>query len=317
MRTAFIETLQRLAERDPRVTLVVGDLGYSVVERFAAAVPGQYLNAGVAEQNMTSVAAGLALCGRVVFTYSIANFPSVRCLEQIRNDICYHRLNVKVTSVGGGLAYGPLGMTHHGTEDLAFMRVLPHMTVVAPADPVEAARATEAVAARLGPCYLRLGKAGERRIHGTDLDFAIGRAILVRAGDDATVMATGDMVALALDAADDMQRRDRIACRVLSMHTLRPLDEAAVRSAARETRAVITIEEHSVVGGLGSAVAEVLAESVGRGVAFRRLGLPSAFVGVAGSREYLRSLYGLTVAGIREGVMAALACAAAGSQQAR
>lgn len=307
MRTAFIESLQRLAERDPRVTLVVGDLGYSVVEHFAAALPRQYLNAGVAEQNMTSVAAGLALCGRIVFTYSIANFPTVRCLEQIRNDICYHKLNVKVTSVGGGLAYGSLGMTHHGTEDLAFMRALPNMTVVAPADPVEAARATEAVANWPGPCYLRLGKTGERTIHGAGLDFAIGRAITVRAGDEATIIATGDTVVLALDAADEVHRRDGVSCRVISMHTVRPLDEEAVRAAARETGAIVTLEEHSIVGGLGSAVAEVLAESDPSAVAFRRLGLPSSFVSVAGTRDYLRSLYGLTVAGVREGVMTTLA----------
>src|SRR5712691_3932084 len=155
MRNAFFRALYALAERDERIHLVVGDLGFGVVEPFAERFPERFLNVGVAEQNMTGVEAGLALCGAVVFTYSIGNFPTLRCLEQIRNDICYHEANVKVVSVGGGFSYGSLGMSHHATEDLAIMRALPGMVVVAPGDPIEAACATRAVAAYDGPCYLR------------------------------------------------------------------------------------------------------------------------------------------------------------------
>src|SRR5436189_1736405 len=157
MRLSFIQSLCEAAERDGRVHLLTADLGYSVVEPFARAFPRRFTNVGVAEQNLIGVAAGLALCGKVAFVYSIANFPTLRCLEQIRNDVCYHDASVKIVAVGGGFAYGALGMSHHATEDLAVMRAIPRMTVVAPGDPVEAELATRAIAASPGPCYLRLG----------------------------------------------------------------------------------------------------------------------------------------------------------------
>src|SRR5271168_2577576 len=179
MRTAFFRALADLAERDERVNLIVGDIGFGVTENFARRFPQRFLNVGVAEQNMTGIAAGLALSGKIVFTYSIANFPILRCLEQVRNDVCYHNANVKIVAVGGGLAYGSLGATHHATEDLAIMRSLPRMTVIAPGDPFEAEAATRAVAAHSGPCYLRLGRAGEPAIHKSEVEFQIGKAIPV------------------------------------------------------------------------------------------------------------------------------------------
>src|SRR5437667_4581521 len=166
MRSAFFDTLVRLAEDDERITLVVGDLGFGVIEPFARRFPDRFLNAGVAEQNMTGIGAGMALSGKVVFTYSIANFPTLRCLEQVRNDVCYHAADVKIVAVGGGFAYGSLGMTHHATEDLALMRALPGMVVVAPGDPIEVELATRAVVEHRGPCYLRLGRVGEPCVHG-------------------------------------------------------------------------------------------------------------------------------------------------------
>lgn len=296
MRTAFIRTLLALAEEDSSINLVVGDLGFGVVETFAKRFPKQFLNAGVAEQNMTGLAAGLALCGKTVFTYSIANFPTLRCLEQIRNDVCYHNANVKVVAVGGGFAYGSLGMTHHATEDLAIMRTLPGMTVLAPGDPVETELAVRAAAARPGPCYLRLGRAGEPTVHTADTPFRIGKAITVREGENITLIATGDMLFTAVQLADRLAG-EGVSARVLSMHTVKPLDTEAVLTAAKETRAVVTIEEHSVIGGLGSAIAEVLAES-GVAVSFKRIGLPPAFCREVGSQEYLRERNGLTVPAI-------------------
>src|SRR5437667_1620165 len=177
MRSAFFDTLVRLAEDDERITLVVGDLGFGVIEPFARRFPDRFLNAGVAEQNLTGIAAGMALSGKIVFTYSIANFPTLRCLEQIRNDVCYHEANVKIVAVGGGFAYGALGMTHHATEDLAIMRTLPGMVVVAPGDPVEAELATRAVVRDSRPCYLSLGRAGEPTVHPRGVSFQLGRAI--------------------------------------------------------------------------------------------------------------------------------------------
>jgi transketolase len=293
MRTAFFRSLFSLAERDPRITLVTGDLGFGVLEPFAERFPSQFLNAGVAEQNMTGLAAGMALSGRIVFTYSIANFPTIRCLEQIRNDVCYHRANVKVVSVGGGYAYGSLGMSHHATEDIALLRALPGMVVVSPADPIEAENATRAVAEHDGPCYLRLGRAGERPAHRKPIDFRLGKALPVRAGGDLTIIATGAILQACLEAAEQLDRIG-IGAAVLSMHTIKPLDVEAVLGAAERTQAVLTVEEHSVVGGLGSAVAEVLAQHARRSVAFRILALPDRFCTEVGDQAWQLSASGLT-----------------------
>lgn len=303
MRGAFFSVLLELAERDERVHLVVGDLGFGVIEEFARRFPNRFLNAGVAEQNMTGIAAGMALSGKIVFTYSIANFPILRCLEQVRNDVCYHNANVKIVAVGGGLAYGALGATHHATEDLAILRSLPQMMVVAPGDPVETEGATRAVAAHAGPCYLRLGRAGEAKVHRTPIDFVLGRAIEMREGRDATLISTGGMLGTAMQAADLLCEAG-VQTRVLSMHTVRPLDTVAIESAVRETGAVFTLEEHSVVGGLGGAVAEFLAENWDAPVVFKRFGLPSEFSCFVGSQEYMRARHGLTAEAVALGIRA-------------
>lgn len=305
MRSAFIETLVKTARSDERIFLLIGDLGYSVVEPFANEFPGRFVNAGVAEQNMTGVAAGLALSGKIVFTYSIGNFPTIRCLEQIRNDVCYHNADVKIVAVGGGLAYGALGATHHCTEDIAIMRALPNMTVVAPGDPVESALATRAIIERPGPCYLRLGKTGETVIHHKAVDFQLGRAIKVRDGSDATLIATGGMLHSTVQAAEKLAA-EGIQARVLSMHTVKPLDAEAVLAAARDTGAVITIEEHSITGGLGSAVAEVLAEHDNANAIFKRIGLCDSFCTEVGSQKHLREVYSLSVGDIIKSVKSLL-----------
>ena len=305
MRNAFLAELFDLAQQDERITFVTGDLGYTVVEKFMETLPKQFLNAGVAEANMTSVAAGMALSGKIVFTYSIANFPTLRCLEQIRNDVCYHRVNVKIVSVGGGFAYGSMGATHHAIEDLAVMRALPNLTVVAPGDPVEARAATRAVVAHQGPCYLRLGKAGEPIVHDGPIAFELGKAIRLRDGRHATLITTGGMLKTATLAADRLEAAG-ISVRVVSMHTLKPLDEQEVLAAARETGACFTIEEHSVIGGLGSAVAEVLSEADCPKVPFKRLGMPSAFSPHIGSQGYLLKQHGLNDEGVARTVQATL-----------
>lgn len=297
MRTAFVDTLFDIARQDRRVMLLVGDLGFGVVNRFARELPNQFLNVGVAEQNLTGVAAGLAMGGKVVFTYSIGNFPLLRCLEQVRNDVCYHRANVKVVAVGGGLAYGSLGMSHHATEDLAIARSLPNLVVIAPNDPVEAEATTRAVMDFDGPCYLRLGRAGEPRVHTGPIDFRLGRALQLREGKDLTLIAGAGMLATAMAAAADLAALG-LGARVLSMHTIKPLDDEAVVDAALNTGAVFTIEEHSRIGGLGSAVAEVLMECGVHPRLFSRIGLDDAFVSVAGSQDYLRSRAGIDTDGI-------------------
>jgi transketolase len=305
MRGAFFRALLELAEQDERVHLVVGDLGFGVVEEFARRFPNRFLNAGVAEQNMTGIAAGMALSGKIVFTYSIANFPILRCLEQLRNDVCYHNANVKIVAVGGGLAYGALGATHHATEDLAILRSLPRMVVVAPGDPVETEAATRAVIAQAGPCYLRLGRAGEAKIHPTQIDFVLGKAIEVREGRDIALISTGGMLGTAMQVADILQNAD-VQTRLLSMHTVKPLDTAAIESAVRETGAIFTLEEHSVVGGLGGAVAEFLVENWETPLTFKRFGLPSEFSSFIGSQEYIRDRHGLSAKAIALAICAKL-----------
>ena len=292
MRTAFLKELHELAKKDSRIVFITGDLGFSVVEPFMNELPKQFVNAGVAEQNMTGMAAGMAMSGKIAFTYSIANFPTLRCLEHIRNDVCHHQANVKIVAVGGGFAYGALGATHHATEELAIMRALPGIIVLAPGDPVEARHATRAVVKEPGPCYLRLGKAGEPVVHEGEIDFQIGKAIRLRDGNDVTLIATGSLLNTTVAVAKQLDAMG-IESRVLSMHTLKPLDEEAVLAAARETSAIVTLEEHSVIGGLGGAVAEVLAESDGPRVRFRRIGLPSAFSPHIGTQEYMQRQHGL------------------------
>jgi transketolase len=297
VRTAFIKALNELADEDPRVCLIVGDLGYSVIEDFANKHPDQFVNAGVAEQNMIGLAVGMALSGKVVFTYSIGNFGTLRCLEQIRNDACYHRANVKVVAVGGGLAYGNLGVTHHASEDVAILRALPNMTVVAPGDPIEAQLATRAVVALDGPCYLRLGKAGEPIVHTKEPAFELGHAIEMREGSDLTLIASGGMLATSDRIAAQLAAKG-VSVRLLSMHTIKPLDREAVMRAATETRFVFTLEEHSVDGGLGGAVAEVMAEIEGPHAPLKRIGLRPQFNAVVGDQNYLKSLHGLDEEGI-------------------
>jgi transketolase len=295
MRMAFVEALCTAASRDSRVWLLCGDLGYSVLEAFSTRFPKRFLNAGVAEQNMTGVAAGLALSGKIVFTYSIANFPVFRCLEQIRTDVCCHNLNVSVVSVGGGLAYGSQGYTHQAVEDLAVMSALPNMKVIAPGDPVEAKAAVHALAQGAGPAYLRLGKAGEPVLHSSPIQFEIGKAIQVQDGSDLTLISTGGMLQSVILAAKRLAA-EGLSIRVVSMPTVHPIDEEAIDRAAKDTGRIITVEEHGW-GGLGTQTAEVIARK-GITMRFLPLRLASEPVKIAGSHEYLRERLGLGVAGI-------------------
>lgn len=299
MRAAFLRGLLALAERDPRVWLLTGDLGFSVLEAFASRFPERFVNAGVAEQNMMGVAAGLAHSGKLPFVYSIANFPTLRCYEQIRNDVCYHELDVRIVSVGAGVSYGTAGYTHHGVEDLAVMRALPGLTVVSPGDALEAEAATLALGTHKGPAYLRLGKGGEPAVHAAPPVLTLGSALTVREGRDLTFVATGAAVRTALLGAEEIERTLGLSARVLSVHTLKPFDEEAVRAAARETRLLVSVEEHSRIGGLGSAVAEVVAAMPGAHAALVMHALPDAISDRIGSQAYLLSALGTLLERVR------------------
>ena len=290
MRQAFINTLVKLAEKNERVYLLTADMGFGLVEPFADKYPDRFINVGVAEQNMIGIAAGLALSGKIPFVYSIGNFPILRCLEQIRNDVCYHNLNVNIVAGSSGLTYGALGSSHHATEDIAVMRSLPNMTVVVPSDRLEASYATEAIENIDSPCYLRLGRTDVCRY---PLKFQVGKSNLFNEGIDVTIITTGWMLHRAIQVALKL-REEVIGVRVLNMHTIKPIDTEAILKAARETEAIITVEEHSIIGGLGSAVAEVIAES-GEHVKFWRMGIPDKFCTKVGTQDELLEDCHLTV----------------------
>ncbi len=292
MRDRFIERLSVLAEADPRIMLITGDLGFGVLNDYRERFPNQFINAGVAEQNMTGLATGLSLEGHIVFTYSIANFVFMRCLEQIRNDAAYHDCNVNVVSIGGGFSYGALGISHHATEDLAIMRAIPNITVVSPCDAWETSEATAELARRPGVSYLRLDKSVAEPTHAHDEKFVLGQARTVREGSDVTLVATGGILQEALDAGSELARMG-IQSRILSLHTIKPLDVAALVRAAKETGGIVTIEEHGVDGGLGGAVAESLLEENAPPRFFRRVGLRDGFSSTVGSQAYLRERYSM------------------------
>ena len=292
MRSAFNEELLNIAREDDRIYLVLADIGYGEIEPFAEEFPDRFFNCGVAEQNMTGIACGLAMEGKISVTYSIANFPTIRCLEQIRNDVCYHNQNVKIVIIGGGLAYGSLGVSHHSTEDIAIMRSLPDMVVCAPADIPEARAATHAMIAHEGPFYYRCGYKEEPDLHQGKIDFQLGKAITAREGSDVTLIGTGTITYRAYQAAN-LLATEGISARVLSMHTVKPIDREAIVGAARETGAIVTVEEHCICGGLGGAVAEVLAEA-GMGIRFKMIALPDSYVHIVGTHEWLLDHYGFS-----------------------
>lgn len=294
MRKAFNKELLQIAAERNNVFMILADIGYGEIEPFAEAHPDRFINCGVAEQNMTGVACGVAMSGNTAITYSIANFPTLRCLEQIRNDVCYHNADVKIVIIGGGLAYGPLGISHHSTEDLAIMRALPNMVCLAPCDIPEAVAATRAMMEYHGPVYYRCGYKGEKDIHDRPVGkFEFGKAIEVKPGKDLTVFFTGTIGYNAKLAVQEAARRG-IDCRLVSMPCIKPIDREAIIRAAAETGKIITVEEHQLSGGFGSAVAEVLADA-NVFCRFKRMGLPDVNVSKIGSQDYLRDQYGLGV----------------------
>ncbi len=305
MRKAFNQELLKIAEKDPRVYMILADIGYGEIEPFANAHPDRFINCGVAEQNMTGVACGVAMEGNIAITYSIANFPTLRCLEQVRNDVCYHDANVKIVIIGGGVSYGELGISHHSTEDIAIMRALPNMVVLVPSDIVEARAAVHAMMAYDHPVYYRCGYKGEPDLHegkGVD-DFRIGGSSLLREGKDATIFFAGPIGINAIKAADALAAQG-VNCRVISLYSIKPIDKEAIVRASRETGGIVVLEEHNIQGGVGSAVAEVLMDEGCGNVPFKRLAFPDVNVSKVGSQAWLRDQYGLGVKDVVGSVLA-------------
>lgn len=301
MRNHLIDKITKIAEKDKKIMLITADLGFSVVEKFRDKFPDRYINVGIAEQNMAAVAAGIALEGNTVFIYSIGNFPTLRCIEQIRNDICYHNANVKILAVGSGFAYGTLGMTHHATEDLAIMRTLPNMRVFTPCDFVNAEAIAEDICKIQGPCYVRLERGGEKQVFTKEENFMIGKLKELRKGSDIAIIAIGTVINEALKAADDLKYQNKNIS-VYSVYTLKPLDKQEILNIAKKHKYILTIEEHQIVGGLGSTISEIIAES---GIAIKviRLGLHDEFTSIVGNQEYLRKVYNMDTESIKKRIV--------------
>ena len=290
MRDAFTRALMREAAKDPKLTLVTGDLGFGVLKPFWETYPDQFINAGIAEQAMTGLAAGLARTGRTVLTYSIGNFPTLRCIEQIRNDCAYHDANVKVVCVGGGFVYGSLGMSHHATEDMAILRALPGVTVFTPGDPHEVEAIVPIMLKTPGTCYLRLGRGGEPNLHeGPLTDWQIPKALTMRQGSDVALLSAGGIMTQTLGAAD-LLKEQGVSAEVVSFPCIKPIDTEKIAELAARFRHIVTVEEHSVVGGFGSAVSEVLAE-LGAPCKLHRIGMPDVYSCIVGTQQYLRGEY--------------------------
>lgn len=297
MRDTFVKTLIELAKKDKNIELLTGDLGFGVLKPYWEQVPDQFTNAGIAEQNMTTVAAGMALEGKNVFTYSIGNFPTLRCLEQIRNDCAYHKANVKIVCIGGGFVYGSLGMSHQATEDIAVLRALPDVVVMAPGDLVEAEECTKALAAYSGTAYLRLGRGGEKRIHDKIDDFKIGKAIKVRNGERIAIFSSGAIFE-EVQAAYDTLVKAGFHPAVYTFPTVKPIDKDLIEFCSENFEMIVTCEEHNIIGGFGSAVAEVMAEMKSKKAYLLRIGINDEYSVKVGNQKYLRSQYGIDGAGI-------------------
>lgn len=298
MRLSFFKTIEELAERQNNMIILTGDLGFKLFDSFISKFPDRFYDVGVAEANMIGIAAGLSLCGKNVYCYSIIPFLTMRAFEQIRIDIAYNNLKVKLVGVGGGFTYGLEGFTHYGLEDLALMRMLPNMAVVVPADPKEASALAEASVSYEGPIYIRLGRTGEPFIHDKSIEFKIGHPIILNEGKDIAIFAIGNMVYTAKKVMEKL-KQNKINITLINMHTLKPLEKHIIRQVSSTHKTIITVEEHYINGGLGSAVAEILAESSFNG-RFIRIGIPMKLSKYIGKADYLRIKYCLTTESIYE-----------------
>ena len=299
MRTACVSQLIKEAEQHPDIFFIIGDLGFNVVEEFAKKFPDRFLNAGIAEQNMIGVAAGLAKEGYNVYVYSIANFPTLRCIEQIRYDVCYHNLSVKIVAVGAGYAYGSLGSSHHATEEMGMMRTIPDLVVASPGDPIEAKAITTLSANYQGPMYLRLGKAGEKQVHTTSFDnMMIGDIVALKQGSTgrSALLATGSI----LHYANEFISEKGIDTSLYSVPFIKPLNKQQIKELAQKHNNIIVLEEHQKSAGLGSAIIEQVSDMYASGEIsvfpkIKRVAIDDCFYHLSGSQAFLRKNAGLVL----------------------
>jgi transketolase len=293
MRKTCLDSVYEIAKTDPRVFFIGSDLGIGTLKQFKAEMPERYFMEGVSEANLIGMSAGLALEGKIVYACTIATFLTRRCFEQVCLDLCLHNVRVRLIGNGGGLVYAPLGPTHLATEDIAIFRALPRMTILAPADATEMKRMMPHTVDHAGPIYIRLGKGGDPVVT-RDEPFAIGKIFPMREGKDAVIVSTGVMLKRALDAAETLKAKG-IEVSILHCPTIKPLDEAVIKDYASRVPVIVTVEEHTVVGGLGSAVAEIISEAdFPAPKRFRRIGIPDVFPDQYGSQDSLLARYDIT-----------------------
>jgi transketolase len=304
MRNTFADEITQLAQIDSRIMLLSGDIGNKLFDKFKKLAPKRFLNCGIAEANMMGVAAGLALTGLRPVVYTIAPFTTTRCFEQIRIDVCYHDAPVIIIGTGSGLSYAELGPTHHSLEDLAILRTLPGIQIIAPCDAIEMRLALREAVKSSRPTYIRIGKKGEPKIHKEDFSFEIGKAVTVRNGVDVIFIVAGTLMPNVLAAADILQQKG-ISSQIASFHTIKPLDNSYLKQIALSYKLVITVEEHSYIGGLGGAVAEFLSE-LKEHPPHVRLGIADEFMHETGSQAYAHQRYHLDANGIAQKIRAFL-----------
>lgn len=296
MRTTFINQLVEEARQNERIFLLVGDLGFHVVEPFAEAFPERFLNVGICEQNMAGIAGGLAMNGWIVYCYSIGNFPTLRCIEQIRNDIVYYNSNVRIVSVGAGYAYGSQGVSHQATEDVAMLRSLPNMVVCSPSDPVETKMLVHLSVTHQGPMYIRLGKAGEQVFHHQEIrDYHIGDLLpILDKGSETLVLTSGSILARVMESVETKH----LDYDVFTVPVIKPLNQAYLCQMAENRQQIVMVEENQKSAGIGSAIIEVLSDAYNNGLLktypkIRRIAINDEFLEVAGSQRYLQQTAGL------------------------
>ena len=294
MRKTCLDMVYELARKDPRIFFIGSDLGVGTLKQFKAEMPGRFLMEGVSEANVVGMAAGLALEGKIVYVNTIATFLTRRCFDQVVLDLCLHNANVRLIANGGGVVYAPLGPTHEAIEDIAIFRALPRMTILAPADAEEMRRLMPATVDHQGPIYIRLGKGGDPVVTNDRVPFRIGKAYPMKEGSDALIVSTGVMLKAALDAAGSLEAAG-IKAAVLHVPTVKPFDQDTFLELARRVPVIVTVEEHTVIGGLGGAVAEIIAEADFKSPKrFRRIGIPDVFPDQYGSQASLLKRYDIT-----------------------
>lgn len=301
MRTAFTNTLVEIMREDPNVMTITADMGFSVFEQLQREFPNRFMNTGVTEQSSIGIASGLAMSGFVVYFYAQAAFATMRCFEQVRLDVGYNHANVKIVGTAAGFSLNQLGASHFAIEDVALMRTIPGMVVFTPGDPLEAKWVTRKSHEIQGPVYIRLTKTGSPIIHSPHTKFMFGKGELVSSGTDATLIVSGSLLSLAVKVSESLQN-EGVNISVMSMHTVKPIDKELIVKLAKKTGRIFTLEEHTIIGGLGSAVAEVLAESNTK-VEFRRFGVQDIFTHITGSTEFLLYYNGLSVESIKTGIL--------------